>query len=93
MATRQTISGRIIGCTPVEQYTKRNGELSVKCVYHLRSDDGKELAVSVHGDLTNYAGNLGMNVEVEYVNRVFEFERNGKNWYGNDVYATDIKMV
>ena len=92
MAVKQVFTGTIVACTHVQQYTKHNGEVSVKCVYHLRDDEGRELAVSATGELTNYVGMVGVRARVTYVCRVFGFDRAGKDWIGNDVYATDIKI-
>ena len=38
-----------------------------------------------------YAAAVGSPVAVEYIVRVFPFEKNGKTMYGNDVYATAIQ--
>ena len=93
MKKTETIRGRIAGCTRVEQYTKKNGEQSVKCVLHVVSAEGPERAVVLTGELTNWIGCVGLEVEVEYVNRVFPFQRKGMDWYGNDVYAVNIKTI
>ena len=47
--------------------------------------------MTVCGNLTLYSKVVGSQVEVEYVVRVFPFEKNGMTMYGNDIYATDIK--
>lgn len=87
--------GIIKDATQVQQFNKKNGETNVKCVLHLVAPGDEpypeELAVTVCGGLTLYAAAVGSTVEVEYVVRVFSFEKNGKTMYGNDVYATNIK--
>ena len=93
MKKTEIIRGRIVGCTAVEHYTKRNGEKGQKCFYHIVTDDGRELAVTATGELVNYVGMLDVQVEMEYVCRVFPFERNGMTRYGNDVYAKSIRCL
>lgn len=92
---KQTICGVIKAVTPVKQFTKRNGEDNVKCVLHivaLRDETHpQELAVTACGDLTLYAAAVGSLVAVDYIVRVFSFEKNGTTIYGNDVYATAIQ--
>ena len=95
---KQIIQGTIAGCSPLEQYNKRNGEPSVKCVIHVKGYDNghekpQELAVSLSGDFSKWAGRIGAAVEVEYVNRVFPFKRGDMDWFGNDVYAVNIKEL
>ena len=87
------LRGSIRFNTEVEQFTKKTGEVSVKCMFHIVDDNGTERAIVATGDNTNYAGCQGMRVEVGYVNRVFHFVRNGKDWIGNDLYMTSIKRV
>lgn len=92
---KKVITGIIKDATQVQQFNKKNGETNVKCVLHLVAlgDEPypEELAVTVCGGLTLYAAAVGSTVEVEYVVRVFSFEKNGKTMYGNDIYATTIK--
>ena len=89
------IKGIIKNATQVQQFKKKNGETNVKCILHIEvpGDDPhpEELAVTVCGSLTLYATVVGNPVQVEYVVRVFPFEKNGMTMYGNDIYATDIK--
>ena len=93
MSKKETIRGRVAACSEVEQYTKKNGEPGVKCVLHIVGAEGIERAITATGELTNWIGCEGMEVEVEYVNRVFPFQRKGMDWYGNDVYAVNIKSI
>ena len=92
---KKVMIGIIKDATQVQQFNKKNGETNVKCVLHLVAPGDEphpeELAVTVCGGLTLYAAAVGSTVEVEYVVRVFSFEKNGKTMYGNDVYATTIK--
>ena len=93
MSKIETIRGRVAAFSQVEQFTKRNGQMNVKCVYHIIADDGRELAVTATGDLTLYVGEQDARVEVEYICRVFPFERGGRTLYGNDVYAKSIRRI
>lgn len=92
---KQLIKGVIKDATQVQQFTKRNGEVNVKCILHIVAIDDEpypqEVAVTVCGSLTLYATVVGSTVTVEYIVRVFPFEKNGVVVYGNDIYATDIK--
>jgi len=92
---KKFITGVIKDATQVQQFVKKNGLPNVKCVLHIMAMDDEpypeELAVTVCGELSLYAAAVGSAVEVEYVVRVFSFEKNGKTMYGNDVYATNIK--
>ena len=92
---KHIIKGVIKDTTQVQQFKKKNGETNVKCVLHIVApgDDPhpEELAVTVCGNLTLYARVVGEPVEVEYVVRVFPFEKNGVTMLGNDIYATNIK--
>lgn len=86
----EIICGKIAACTKVESFVKRDGKASRKCVLCIESPEGSKRAITVTGDLVNWAGCLGMRVEVAYVHRVFPFARNGSTWYGNDLYAVSI---
>jgi hypothetical protein len=92
---KHIIKGVIKDATQVQQFKKKNGETNVKCVLHIEAPGDnphpEELAVTVCGNLTLYSKVVGSLVEVEYVVRVFPFEKNGMTTYGNDIYATDIK--
>ena len=92
---KKTIYGVIKDATQVKQFEKKNGQTNVKCVLHVMAlaDDPfpEELAVTVSGDLTLYAAAVGSPVAVDYIVRVFSFEKGGKKMYGNDVYATAIQ--
>ena len=92
---KQLIKGVIKDATQVQQFEKKNGEINVKCVLHIVAIDDdphpEEVAVTVCGNLTLYSKAVGSPVAVEYIVRVFSFEKNGKMMYGNDIYATDIK--
>jgi hypothetical protein len=91
---KKVIMGVIKDATQVEQFEKKNGQTNVKCVLHIVAVGDEpypeELAVTVCGDLTLYAAAVGSPVAVEYIVRVFSFEKKGKTMYGNDIYATDI---
>ena len=89
----EKIVGAIAACSKVETFAKRNGSTSQKCMLRIESADGAERAITVTGDLVNWAGCLGLRVEVEYVHRVFPFVRNGSTWFGNDLYALRIKSI
>ena len=93
MKKTEIIRGRVAACSEVEQYTKKNGEPGAKCVFHIVGTEGIERAITATGELTNWKGCEGLDVEVEYVNRVFEFSRKGKAWYGTDCYAVNIKSI
>lgn len=92
---KQLIKGVIKGATQVQQFEKKNGQTNVKCVLHIVGIDDsphpEELAVTVCGALTLYAASVGSPVAVEYIVRVFSFEKGGKTMFGNDVYATSIQ--
>ena len=92
---KQLIKGVIKDATQVQQFEKKNGQTNVKCVLHIVAIDDdphpEEVAVTVSGDLTLYAAAVGSPVAVEYIVRVFSFEKNGMKMYGNDIYAIDIK--
>lgn len=94
---KQVIKGIIKDATLVEQFNKLDGKNNVKCILYIVADDGnpypQEVAVTVCGLLTWYAQAIGHVVEVEYINRVFQFEKRGFKCYGNDIYATSIKEV
>lgn len=91
----QKIIGVISDATAVENFSKKDGSRGCKCILKITaiSDDAypQEVAVSVTGDNTNYSRCLGMSVEVEYINRVFEFTKEGSRRFGNDVYLHSIK--
>ena len=86
----EIICGTIAACTKVESFVKRDGKVSRKCVLCVESPEGAKRAITITGDLANWAGCLGMKIEVEYVHRVFPFMRNEATWYGNDLYAVRI---
>ena len=92
---KQFIKGIIKDATQVQQFKKKNGETNVKCVLHVVAIDDEphpeEVAVTACGNLTLYSKAVGNPVAVEYIVRVFSFEKNGMTMYGNDIYATDIK--
>ena len=92
---KKQILGIIKDATQVKQFEKKNGQTNVKCVLHIMAPADEpypeELAVTVCGDLTLYAAAVGSPVAVDYIVRVFSFEKDGKKMYGNDVYATAIQ--
>jgi len=92
---KQLINGVIKAASKVQQFNKRSGETGVKCVLHIVAlhDEAypQELAVTVCGDLTCYSAVVGSTVTVEYIVRVFSFEKNGITLFGNDIYATRIE--
>jgi hypothetical protein len=92
---KKVICGLIKAATEVQQFDKKNGQSNVKCILHIVAVGDEpypeELAVTVCGQLTLYAAAVGSAVEVEYIVRVFPFEKKGKTMYGNDVYATAIQ--
>lgn len=94
---KQVIKGIIKDATVVKQFNKLDGKTNVKCVLHIVALDEEphpqEVAVTVCGLLTWYAQAINHVVEVEYINRVFQFEKNGVKCFGNDVYATSIREV
>ena len=95
----QKIQGIIAGASSVERFTKKDGTESKSAILHIQelNDDPHpiEIAVKVTGNKTEYAGCVGMEVEVEYVLRVFAFtdKKTGGKTYGNDVYAYNIEIV
>ena len=105
----ESIRGQIVGCSELEQYTTKAGETRVKCTLHIvgnevsnndatsREDEhaGRaERAITCSGDLTNWLGCIGSQVEVRYIQRVFGFKKDGaKQWYGNDLYAISINSI
>lgn len=91
--SKEIFRGKLAACTRVEQFTRFNGEPGVKCVFHIVCADGRERAVTATNDLTNWAGCIGADVEVELVNRVFNCHHNGMDWLGNDMYALNIKSI
>ena len=92
---KKTFCGIIKDATQVKLFEKKNGQTNVKCVLHIMAPadepSPEELAVTVCGDLTLYAAAVGSPVAVDYIVRVFSFEKNGQTMYGNDVYATAIQ--
>ena len=80
-------------CSNVELYTKRDGQPGVKCVFHIQNEEGQERAITATDNLTEWRAYVGTEVEVTYVHRVFPFQRKGMDWYGNDLYAVDIKIA
>ena len=92
---KKQIFGIIKDATQVKQFEKKNGQTNVKCVLHIMAPADEphpeELAVTACGDLTLYAAAVGSPVAVDYIVRVFSFEKDGKKMYGNDVYATAIQ--
>lgn len=92
---KQVINGVIKAATEVQQFNKRDGQTNVKCILHIVAVDDEpypqEVAVTVCGGLTLFRTVVGSTVTVEYIVRVFPFEKNGITMYGNDIYATDIK--
>ena len=92
---KKVITGVIKGATPIQQFEKKNGQTNVKCVLHIVAIDDEphpeEVAVTVCGDLTLYAAAVGSPVAVDYIVRVFSFQKNGMAMLGNDIYATDIR--
>lgn len=93
------IIGNIANATAVERFTKKDGTESKSAILHIQviGNDRypEEIAVKVTGDNTYYAGCTGMEVEVEYVVRVFAFadKKTGGKTFGNDVYARTIKII
>lgn len=105
----ETLRGRIVGCSTLEQYNTESGDVNVKCALHIISSEVNndeatsrkdeyaghaERAIVCTGDLTNWLGCIGSQVEVKYIHRVFEItRRDGKKWLGNDLYAVNIKNI
>ena len=91
---KQKIEGKIVTCTPVVQFAKKDGSTGVKCLMHVRAEGEQsypqEVAVTATGNLTRFASCVGQKVVVEYIVRVFQFVRDGIQCLGNDIYATDI---
>ena len=79
---KKVICGLIKAATEVQQFDKKNGQSNVKCILHIVAVGDEpypeELEVTVCGQLTLYAAAVGSAVEVEYIVRVFPFEKNGK---------------
>lgn len=94
---KQVIKGIIKDATAVKQFNKLDGKHNVKCILYIVATEEmshpQEVAVTACGLLTWYAQAIGHIVEVEYINRVFQFDKNGEKCYGNDIYATNIKEV
>ena len=91
----QKIIGVISDASEVESFSKKDGSTGNKCILKITaiSNDQypQEVAVSATGDNTNYGRCIGMPVEVEYINRVFEFTKDGRRRFGNDIYLHSIK--
>ena len=84
------IRGTIAGSVQPVDYVKHNGKKSRKSVLHIVAEDGKEVAVTVTGDLLNWVGCDGMRVEVEYQQRVANNHYRSLPWMCNDIYAVRI---
>jgi len=92
-----TMQGTIVRASRIQEFQTKHGKPNHSAVLHIREDvndaDSAQVAVKVSGELCNYAGCVGARVVVEYIVRVFEFAKNGIQMLGNDVYATNIRMI
>jgi len=92
-----TMRGTIVAASRIQTFQTKRGKQNQSAMLHIQEDendaDSAQVAVKVSGDLCNYAGCVGAHVAVEYIVRVFEFAKNGIKMLGNDVYATNIKMI
>lgn len=90
-----TISGVIAAATAIKQFKKKDGTTNYQATLHIQQVTNdpypQEVAIKVTGDLAKFAQMVGSNVVVEYVIRVFSFEKNGEKLIGNDIYAKTIK--
>ncbi|MCQ2321749.1 MAG: hypothetical protein MJZ91_10575 [Bacteroidales bacterium] len=85
--------GTITACSHVVTFVSRRGAVNRKIVLHIVSAEGAERAITASGDLANWVGFEGRLVEVEYVNRVFPCAYKGCEWFGNELYAVQIRFV
>lgn len=93
----ENIKGSIVAATQIERFTKKDGTVGESAMLHIQeiSNDAypRELAVKVTGELAQYARCLNMEVEVDYVVRVFQFKKGGNDCIGNDIYARSIRKA
>lgn len=93
----RTMRGTIVDAGRIQDFLTSRGKCNQSAMLHIREDEGDpssaQLAVKVTGDMCNYVGCIGARVVVEYVIRVFGYDKNGIRTLGNDVYATSIRMV
>lgn len=93
----QSITGIIAAASAIEQIQKKDGTSTQKAVLHIQEvcnhQYPQEIAVTVTGDMAQFAGMVGCTVTVEYVVRVFAFTKNGNPALGNDVYARKIALA
>lgn len=91
----ERIKGTIVSATAIEQFTRKDGSVSESATLHIQQVSNEpypqEVALKVTGDLAQYAKCINMEVEAEYIVRVFTFMKGGKRCLGNDVYARGIR--
>lgn len=95
--THRTMHGTIVDAGRILDFRTSRGKSNQSAMLHIQEDENDpssaQLAVKVTGDMCNYVGCIGAHVVVEYVIRVFDFVKNGIKTFGNDVYATSIRMI
>lgn len=93
----RSMRGTIVDAGRIQDFQTSHGKPNQSAMLHIQEDENDpssaQVAVKVTGDLCNYVGCVGAHVVVEYVIRVFGFKKNGFKTFGNDVYATSIRMV
>lgn len=95
----EIIKGFIVGATAPKFIVKKNGTTAQRVTLHIQEASNelypREIAVNCCGELVNWAPFAGSAtiVECEYVVRVFAFEKNGEQMFGNDVYARSIRIA
>ena len=93
----ERIKGTIVSATAIEQFTRKDGSVSESATLHIQQVSNEpypqEVALKVTGDLAQYAKCINMEVEAEYIVRVFTFMKGGKRCLGNDIYARSIRKA
>lgn len=92
-----TIKGTIVRATQVQRISTKKGKNNHSAILYVQQDandpGSPQVAVKVTGDLCNWVGCIGARVMVEFVIRVFDFDKNGITMMGNDVYANSIRIL
>lgn len=93
----RTINGTIVGASQIQDFKTQKGKVNQSAMLHIQEDENDpcsaQVAVKVTGDMCNYVGCIGTQVTVDYVVRVFDFAKNGRQMLGNDIYAINIHRL
>lgn len=94
------LKGTIVDASPVDQYVKYDGTMSVKATLVVEYDDPtceekderyRQKVFQVTGDLTRWVTEIGIPVEVDYKERRYDYQRRGIKWFGLDCFAMNIQ--